>query len=265
VSAEHPPFQVQTYLNQLRSLGCPIGEPLHYFSTTTSTNDEAKVAATTGAPSGATFLADHQTAGRGRYGRQWLAPANRQLLVSVLWRPRSGLAPAALTLAVGVGLHRALSPLLPASAELAVKWPNDLEARGAKLGGVLVEAGSTPKHGAHVVIGFGLNVHPVASPDTSVNPISLFELGSSPNRETLLVTLLRALHGELDEFERRGADSAISYLNQHHALAGQSVVVEGVAGTVVEVAPSGALVLETASGLRQVSAGTVERRARPER
>jgi BirA family transcriptional regulator, biotin operon repressor / biotin---[acetyl-CoA-carboxylase] ligase len=265
VSTEHPPFQVQEYLSQLRSLGCALGEPLHYFSTTTSTNDEAKAAATAGAPSGATFIADHQTAGRGRHGRHWLAPANRQLLVSVLWRPRSGVAQAALTLAVGVGLHRALFSQLPASAQLAVKWPNDLEARGAKLGGVLVEAGSTPEHGAHVVIGFGLNVHPITSPDALLNPISLFELGLSPSREPLLVTLLRSLHGELDEFERRGPDSAISYLNRHHALAGQAVVVEGVTGTVVEVAPSGALVLETSSGRREVSTGTVERRAGLER
>jgi BirA family transcriptional regulator, biotin operon repressor / biotin---[acetyl-CoA-carboxylase] ligase len=260
VSTHYPPFQVQTYLTRLRSLGCPLGEPLHYFSTTTSTNDEAKAAAAVGAPSGATFLADHQTTGRGRHGRQWLAPANQQLLVSVLWRPRAGVARAALTLAVGVGLHRALAPLLPASANLAVKWPNDLEARGAKLGGVLVEAGTTPEHGAHVVIGFGLNVHPLTTTDASLNPISLVELGLAPTRETLLVDLLRSLHDELEEFEQRGPDKAVGYLNRHHALAGQSVVVDGLEGTVVEVAPTGALVLETPSGRREVSTGTVERR-----
>ena len=261
MSSEHPPFQVQAYLTQLRKLGCPLGEPIHYFSTTTSTNDEAKAGAALGAPSGATFVADHQTAGRGRHGRQWLAPANQQLLVSVLWRPRAGVTQAALTLAVGVGLHRALSRLLPASADLAVKWPNDLEARGAKLGGVLVEAGATNEHGAHVVIGFGVNVHPVHPPDASLNPISLVELGRTPSRELLLVELLRAVHGELEEFEQRGLDNAVGYLNRHHALTGQVVVVEGLEGAVVEVAASGALVLETAAGRREISHGTVERRA----
>lgn len=260
MNTDHSPFRVPLYLAKLRELGCALGEPLHYYTTTGSTNDEAKAAATAGAPSGATFVADHQTAGRGRHGRSWLAPKNRQLLVSVLWRPRSRAAQAALTLAVGVALHRVLSPLVPAAAHLAVKWPNDLEARGAKLGGVLVEAGTPPEHGAYVVVGFGLNVHPLATTDASVCPISLFELGVTVDRETLLVELLRGLHAELDEFERRGPNRAVAYLNRHHALAGQIVVVDGVEGTVAEVAPSGALVLDTPSGRREVSTGTVERR-----
>src|SRR5690606_34522208 len=129
----------RAYLMRLRNVGCPLGEPLHYFASTTSTNDQAKTAASQGALSGATFVADHQTAGRGRHGRQWLATPNQQLLVSVVWRPRGGVTTAALTLAVGVALHRALAPLLPAPETLAIKWPNDLEARGRKLAGVLVE------------------------------------------------------------------------------------------------------------------------------
>lgn len=261
MSTEYPPFQVQTYLNHLRNLGCSLGEPFQYFSTTTSTNDEAKTSAARGAPSGATFVADHQTAGRGRYGRTWLAPANRQLLVSVVWRPRTGATQAALTLAVGVALHRALAPIVAPPARLTVKWPNDLEAGGAKLGGVLVEAGATPDHGTHAVIGFGLNVHPITASDSGLNPVSLLELGATPTRERLLVDLLRSLHTQLEEFERDGLAGAVAYLNRHHALAGETVIVDGLQGEVVEIATSGALVLETASGRREVTSGSVERRA----
>lgn len=255
---EHPPFDVRAYLTRLRQVGCPLGEPLHYFASTTSTNDQAKTAASQGAASGATFVADHQTAGRGRHGRQWLAAPNQQLSVSVVWRPRGGVAPAALTLAVGVALHRALTPLLPASESLTIKWPNDLEARGRKLAGVLVEASTTP-HGPHVVIGFGLNVHS-APTLAELTPISLAELGMAITREGLLVDLLRALNGELNAFERHGAEAAVRYLNRHHALRGQSVRVDDVEGTVVKVSPAGALVLQTSTGLREVSSGTVERR-----
>ncbi len=261
MSEEQAPFRVHIYLTELRTLGCPFGEPLHYFASTTSTNDEAKAAAALGAPSGSTFVADHQTAGRGRFGRTWYAEANRQLLVSVLWRPRAGFAGAASTLTVGVALHRALAELVSPSANLAVKWPNDLEAGGGKLGGVLVESGSS-SHGPHVVIGFGINVRAVAEADATVRATSLAELGVYVERETLLVALLRSLHTELAEFEHNGPRTAVEYLNRHHSLTGQLVGVDGLVGTVVEVAPSGGLVLLTNDGLREVTAGSVERRTR---
>lgn len=254
-------FRVQHFLSHLRDVGSAFGEPFHYFTTTASTNDEARALAVRGAPSGTTLLADHQTAGRGRLGRQWVAPPNQQLLVSLIWRPRAGSAPAALTLAVGVALHRALTAALPAGTQLALKWPNDLEVSGRKLGGVLVEGGNS-EHGAHAVIGFGLNVHPVLpAPDVVMNPISLSELGAETPREELLVSLLRALAGELRQFERDGLRETVGYLNRHHALAGERVVVDDVEGTVIEVATNGSLVLDTGSGRREVSSGSVERRA----
>lgn len=255
------PFGVQHFLTHLRGVGSAFGEPFHYFTTTSSTNDEARTLATRGAPSGTTLLADHQTAGRGRLGRQWLAEPNQQLLVSLIWRPRAGSPQAALTLAVGVGLHRALSAILPAAPPLALKWPNDLEVSKRKLGGVLVEGGSS-EHGPHAVIGFGLNVHPVQlAPDVTMNPVSLEELGVTAPREELLVTLLRSLDAELGRFEREGLNEAVTYLNRHHALAGEMVEVDGIRGTVACVAANGALVLETESGRKAVSSGTVERHA----
>lgn len=255
------PFGVQHFLTRLREQGSALGEPFHYFSTTGSTNDEARTLATNGAPSGTTLLADHQTAGRGRLGRQWVAPPNQQLLVSLIWRPRSGAAPAPLTLAVGVGLHRALAAVLPPNTPLAIKWPNDLEVSKRKLGGVLVEGGSS-EHGAHAIIGFGLNVHPVPlSSDVATNPVSLSELGVTRPREELLVALLRSLDSELSRFEREGLNETVTYLNRYHALTGETVDVDGIRGTVACVAANGALVLDTGSGRQEVSSGTVERHA----
>lgn len=254
------PFDVTAYRSQLRSVGCPLGEPLHYYATTTSTNDEAKRAAQRGAPSGATFVADHQTAGRGRQGRTWLSAPFQQLLVSVLWKPQRGLTNAALTLSVGVSLHRALARELTSSAPLTIKWPNDLESGQRKLGGVLVESGEDSTRKPYVVIGFGLNVHPLPlTIDTPRPPISLTELGVTPSREVLLAGLLAELHRGLVEFERQGPEEFVTYLNQHHALTGERVTVGDVQGTVIEVAKTGSLVLQTASGRREVTTGTVER------
>lgn len=253
------PFNVRVFLKRLRDVGCSLGEPFHYFTATSSTNDEAKLAATRGAPAGATFLADYQSAGRGRHGRQWVAAPNQQILASVIWRPRTPLADAALTLAVGVALHRALSQNLPKPSRLSLKWPNDLESEARKVGGVLVEGGATPDYGPHVIVGFGLNVQPVA-PQGATQPLSLTELGSTVGREELLVQQLVALGRELTSFETVGLASVIKYLNAHHGLTGQTVEVDGVLGVVKCVSPTGALVLETAAGERQVTSGTVERK-----
>ncbi len=255
-------FDVTTFRSRLRAVGCPLGEPLHYYVATTSTNDEAKTAAQLGAPSGATFVADHQTAGRGRLGRQWLSSPSQQLLVSVLWRDNRDLPHAALTLAVGVSLHRALVRELSTSAPLALKWPNDLESEQRKLGGVLVESGVDLARTPYLVIGFGLNVHPLrASVATPRRPISLAELGVNQSREVLLTSVLTELHRGLVEFQQQGPEGFVAYLNQHHALAGEIVTVGDVRGTVVGVATTGALVIDTPSGRREVTTGTVERQA----
>lgn len=253
-------FDVSAFLRGLRSQPSAIGEPFQYFTSTTSTNDEAKRAAQTGAPSGACFLADHQTAGRGRNGRSWHAAPQQQLLVSVLWRPRRGLANATLTLVVGVCLHRALRSQLPTDCALAIKWPNDLESDHRKLGGILVESGQMPEQSSYVIIGFGLNIHPVTTDVASQRPpVSLAELGLTTQREPLLAHLLRELNDGITQFERTGADEFITYLNQHNALANERVAVGALRGKVVGIAANGALTLQNETGLVEVTSGTVER------
>lgn len=251
-------FDVSAFLRELRSHPSAVGEPFQYFTSTTSTNDEAKLAAQTGAPSGACFLADHQTAGRGRNGRSWHADPQRQLLVSVLWRPRRGLTNAALTLVVGVCLHRALRRLVPPQRTLAIKWPNDLESERRKLGGILVESGQMPDHSPCVIIGFGLNIHPVGV-EAPRPPVSLAELGVTTRRESLLAHLLRELGDGITSFEHAGPDEFTRHLNQHNALANEWVTVEGLRGKVVGIAANGALTLQNETVLVEVMSGTVER------
>jgi BirA family biotin operon repressor/biotin-[acetyl-CoA-carboxylase] ligase len=253
-------FDVSTFLRELRDQPSAIGEPFQYFTSTTSTNDEAKLAARAGAPSGACFLADHQTAGRGRNGRSWHAEPQQQLLVSVLWRPKRGLTNAALTLVVGVCLHRALCRLLPPPSVLAIKWPNDLESERRKLGGILVEGGQMPDQSPYVIIGFGLNVRPVTTEIAVPHlPTSLAELGLTTEREPLLAHLLRELGDGITRFERTGPDEFTTYLYRHNALADEWVTVENVCGKVVGIAANGALTLQNEAGLVEVTSGTVER------
>lgn len=142
-----------------------------------STNSEALAAAATGDPGGIWFAALQQTAGRGRRGREWLSPPGN-LAASLLIIPET--TPelvATLGFVAGVALNRALSLVLPVGmvrigidgadgadgrSRIALKWPNDVLADGAKLAGILLESAKTSEGASAIIVGIGVNV--VAAP-----------------------------------------------------------------------------------------------------
>ncbi|MEV4421695.1 biotin--[acetyl-CoA-carboxylase] ligase [Patulibacter sp. NPDC049589] len=130
----------------------PLGEPRHHFDETGSTNDEARRLGADGAPHGTTVTATVQTAGRGRQGRPWVAPAGQALTVSVVLRDLPN--PAVLPLAVAVAVAGTVGD------DARVKWPNDVVFAGSggplrKVAGILCEG--RPAEG-WAVAGIGLNV-----------------------------------------------------------------------------------------------------------
>lgn len=168
-----------------------------------STNSEAIAAATAGDPGGIWFAARQQTAGRGRRGRQWESP-HGNLAATLLIVPEADPTLAAtLGFVAGVSLNRALSAILPGglvkigidgadalggTARIALKWPNDVLADGAKLAGILLEASKLADGRHAVAIGFGVNV--VAAPQGLPYPaISLVELGVSLASEDVFEAL----------------------------------------------------------------------------
>lgn len=132
-----------------------LGDPHHHHSFIDSTNTEAKRLAEAGAAHGTLVTADEQTAGRGRQGRVWVAPAGTALLMSVIARPvteQHKLAPLAAALAVAETCEEV------AGVQAAIKWPNDVWIEGRKVSGILVEA--RPEHDpakSWLVVGIGLN------------------------------------------------------------------------------------------------------------
>lgn len=122
-----------------------IGTPRVHHRLTDSTNERAKELAAAGAPHGTLVTADEQSAGRGRQGRVWTAPARSAVLMSLVLRELDELLPIAAAVAV--------AEALPAGA--AIKWPNDVWIDRRKVAGVLIEA--RPQDG-WAVIGVGLNV-----------------------------------------------------------------------------------------------------------
>jgi BirA family biotin operon repressor/biotin-[acetyl-CoA-carboxylase] ligase len=122
-----------------------VGRPRRHLRETTSTNELARGLAAAGAPHGTLVTADYQSAGRGRQGRTWTAPAGRALLLSLIVRELDPLLP----------LRAGLAVADLAGAAARVKWPNDVLLDGRKIAGVLVE-GRPQEDWA--VIGIGVNV-----------------------------------------------------------------------------------------------------------
>jgi BirA family transcriptional regulator, biotin operon repressor / biotin---[acetyl-CoA-carboxylase] ligase len=124
-----------------------------------STNDRARLRAAGGAPAGTLVLAEHQTAGRGRLGREWHAAPGSSLLLSFILRPLPAPVAAPGTAPIRVGLAVARAVDRATGVRCRIKWPNDLLAPdGRKLAGVLCEATSAGDDHLVIVTGVGLNV-----------------------------------------------------------------------------------------------------------
>ena len=165
-----------------------IGRGVFYRAEVDSTMEVCHDLGRAGAESGVLVVADAQTAGRGRQGRSWLAPSQSSLLFSLLLRPTLPrdewphvLWPFAMALHEGIERVTGL--------RAAIKWPNDLVARGKKLGGLLAETTA-----GGVVVGAGLNVNFSAADLAVDQPFTtlLDELGEVTSREELLLACLRS-------------------------------------------------------------------------
>jgi BirA family biotin operon repressor/biotin-[acetyl-CoA-carboxylase] ligase len=130
---------------------------LEIRGTTGSTSDDASARLRQGVAGAVVCLAEEQTAGRGRRGREWFSPWGRSFYGSIGWVFAEGLpALEGLSLAVGVALVRALGRY--GIEGVTLKWPNDIEVGGAKLGGILIEVQAEAGGLCQAIIGIGLNL-----------------------------------------------------------------------------------------------------------
>lgn len=233
-----------------------FGRELEYLETVDSTNRVAVERAATGAPEGTTVVADAQQSGRGRRGRGWVSPAGANLYFSVVLRP--SIAPARigqLPLVAAAAVHRALSAFAPA-VPLLIKWPNDILAkRGGKLAGILCEAGVETDVVRHAVVGIGINVNGRTFPPALAGIATSLarESGAEYSRPRLLAAVLNVFEREYRRW-LAGADleEFLPYLEEHSALRGRTVTVEGPGGPrtgrVAGVSAEGEMLLCDASG-----------------
>lgn len=220
-----------------------------------STNDVARELAAQGAPEGTVVVADEQTAGRGRMGRRWLAPAGTCLLCSILFRPQLPADRAQwLTMLCSMAAADAVERL--AGVRASLKWPNDLIVRAGrwrKLAGVLTETGVVGERLAFVVVGVGVNVNVPPGRLAGLAPGAtslLAETGREVDRVALLAELLgevEARYGALEAGESPRDEWAgrLATLGRAVRVVTEEGVVSGVAESVDR---RGALLVRTPDG-----------------
>lgn len=183
---------------------------LHFSPATGSTNTDAVAAGRNAAPHGSVFLADEQTAGRGRGDHSWDSLAGMGLYVSVLLRPAMLIEDLPVVpLVAGIAAARAV--ILASDLKVDLRWPNDLLIFDRKCGGILVESKTECGEVGFVVIGVGINVHQrTFEPGLSTAATSLdLEAGRTISRQALLIALLESLQQETSVLHDRAVLKAV--------------------------------------------------------
>jgi len=221
----------------------------HLFPSLESTNSFLMDRARTNRVHGEVCLAEMQTAGRGRRGRNWVSPFAKNIYLSLGWRFDSGVAAIeGLSLVIGLELCLALEELGFERASL--KWPNDVLVGSKKLAGILVELVGDADGEYSVVIGVGINVRSSAEMGKEIDQpwTSLDDCGFSVSREQLLGRFLSRLLRTLPGYPEKTFAEYQNAWMAHDAFAGFSVELKGLSQPVVGLARGvdrrGALVLE---------------------
>jgi BirA family transcriptional regulator, biotin operon repressor / biotin---[acetyl-CoA-carboxylase] ligase len=247
-----------------------LGRPTLFRSVTTSTNDDALAGAREGAPDGALYVAETQTAGRGRRGNRWYGAPGESLAFTLLLRPRVPASRAsALALVGGLGVRAAAGAWLRAAGQdepVLVKWPNDVVVGGRKLCGILAESQIRGSEIVAVALGIGLNVGISGLPnDLAETATSLLALGvRTPVAESLIADILTELAPRIEGF-LAGGESTVTEFRLHDALIGRRVRIGSLEGVCRGINRSGSLLLQDEkaekdekAALKEVISGHVE-------
>jgi BirA family biotin operon repressor/biotin-[acetyl-CoA-carboxylase] ligase len=228
-----------------------------------STNDRARALLREPDGAGTFVVADEQLAGRGRRGRSWASPPGRNLYLSLPVRPRLAAGDAWwLSAAAALAVRDACA----GTADLQVKWPNDLvTVDGSKVAGLLLETSIDGDRVVDAVIGIGINVNWLRSEmpaELRAGATSLAELAGAPvDRAVLLDRLASAIERELAALVL--GESPLARYRAAAWLDGREVEVETggerIAGVVRGIGGNGSLQVETANGVREIGHGEVVR------
>jgi len=235
-----------------------FGRRLELFEELDSTNTTARELAVAGADEGTTIITESQRRGRGRLGRSWASPAHRNLYLSLVLRPSCS--PAVLpqlTLVLGLAAAEAVREW---TADVKIKWPNDLLIAGRKLAGILTESVADDAGVQFVIPGIGVNLNSEPDdfpPDVRSLATSLrMVTGHVVDRPGFAGRLLNHCEARYDEWQRDGFHALAPAWETYSCLTGRAIVVqsqerghrERIAGTAMGLADDGTLRVRAANG-----------------
>ncbi len=217
--------------------------------------------------SGHVCLAEQQTSGRGRRGRQWVSPYGNNIYFSLLWRFAQGPAQlSGLSLAAGLSVVRSLE--IVGVGDIGLKWPNDIYWRERKLAGLLLEVTGEAEGPSSVVLGIGINSGMYASQGESIDQpwVSLRDItgGNNISRNRLTGLVLGNLLQAMAEFERNGLQPLLNEWQHYDLYYNCPVTVyqgnKSINGMHRGIDTAGALLLEHEGKIRPFYGGEVSLR-----
>lgn len=248
--------EIKRHLDETMTLGTQF----LLFETVNSTNEYAKQNV---GVNGTIVLAEKQTAGRGRLGRDWVAPAGKGILMSVVLLPEPGFSVPLLNLAAGVAICETLQTLY--SLSTTVRWPNDVFVSGKKIAGVLAETQFRASDLSKFILGIGLNVHqaeedfPVElrKPATSV----IQETSLRIDRNLLTASIIKSLDSKIRLLESENQDLILQEWMAQSDQIGREVKYISNAdekiGVFKDLAEQGAVVLEIDGNTEEITSGEI--------
>ena len=245
-----------------------LGQEIHYQDTLDSTNRAAFDLARAGAAHGMAVIAEGQTAGRGRLGRSFFSPPYLNLYSSIVLRPQLDTAQApTLIPTAAVAVAEAIAEQIGNPADVAIKWPNDVQLGGLKTSGILMETSAEATRVDFAILGIGvnLNVERQRFPEEfRAQATSLrSHLGTEIPRAEFVRRLYTRLEEVLEQHARLGFATLRPRYEAHFAMKGQAIRVAEMdgrerRGSAHGIADDGALEIETVEGrIERVIAGDV--------
>lgn len=226
---------------------------LELFTEIDSTNAYLMNRAQTQAPSGYVCFSEAQTAGKGRRGRQWISPQGQNIYGSFLWRFSDASNLNGLSLAIGVGVIRALKK--QGVSNLGLKWANDIYSDGKKLGGILIEVTTHSNGEASAVVGFGLNLQLPAEIEAITQPYTDLQAVAPDvrfERNALIAYLLNELLPIAAMFEKQGFAAYLNEWREYDCLVGKAATLfvgtQQIQGIVQGIDENGLLKLQRENG-----------------
>jgi BirA family transcriptional regulator, biotin operon repressor / biotin---[acetyl-CoA-carboxylase] ligase len=230
-----------------------FGKKVYRLESVDSTNTFARNLSEEDAPHGTLVIAEEQTAGRGRLGRQWKSDPGENLLFTLLLRPASAVEKLTLLpFAAAVGIADGIE--LATGVALETKWPNDLLCGNKKVCGILIEGSMEPGAGATVAVGAGINVNQMSFPgEIEHTAASLFQItGRRWPKSELLQAILPCLEDRFLELCNAEAPTILASWKKRSSMMGRDVLVTEqlveYEATAVDLDTQGALIIRHPDG-----------------